>query len=403
MKRFIAFVFGYYIVRTSSEQAKKIINIIIKNDLPCYLPRTKDEFFFVHVSFFGMKKFFELVNKSNIPFEIIESRGIPFVIDRYKKRSGLFFGTVLGIVSIVFSINFVWDIEFQNREFSPELLEKIQRSGVSYGSFIPFLNIQDSENIFLLENEEYSFVAINIRGTVAYVELNERKTKEPSKESDIKYSNIVASDNGVIYKVEAKGGFPIVSKGQVVLQGQVLISGVYDRLYGGVGLRRSSGRVFAQCSKYIEFSVPLEQVKTVNTGRSKTFRSINIFGLVFPNNEGYQEDFELEFLTEKYERLKLFGFIRVPIDVHEVRYYEQENKTILISIEEAERIAKAEIENICLETAGEDGMVLEKDLTFSYDEKTNSIVVTGELVFIKDIALEVPFEVQESSAILSIA
>lgn len=398
MKNFLHKIFGTHLIKTDKKNAEKVLNIIIKRNLLCFEPQIIDESFYFKATMFSTADVSKALTDASLPFEIIDCSGIPFIINRYRSRKGLFYGTILGIIIIALSINFIWDIEFVNSDFSPILLEKVEASGVARGCFIPLLNILDSENKFLLENDEYSFVAFNIKGTVAYVELKKRLTVDgfPSKDEEtdrIQHSNIVADDNGIVIKVEAYGGFPIVKKGQIVLSGQILISGAYDRLYGGVGLTRSRGKVYAECNRRLEFEVPLEKDVIKQSGKKEERDVLILFGKKLPLYFDDSQPFEISYITEKYTKIKLFGFLRFPLDLHKTTYYEQIIEKRKIDINEAEEIARKEFENKCSIIIGEDGMLKSKEYTLEYNEKTNSLKLIGELVYIKNIGIEKPFEV----------
>ena len=395
MKKLLHKIFGIYVIKSEKKYAERIINTIIKKKLLCFDPIIEEEFFFVKCTFFAMSSLSAALKEAKVDFELVDATGIPFVINRYKSRKGLFFGTILGIIVICLSINFIWDIEFVNSEFSPTLLEKVENSGISRGSFIPFLNILESENRFLLENDEYSFVAFNVKGTVVYVELKKRSGIYPNDDIDneIEYSNIISNDNGIVVKVEAYGGFPIVSKGQIVLEGQILISGAYNRLYGGVGFTRSRGKVFAECSRVIEFDVPLEKNVKKQTGKKEKRYILKIFGLDIPLYFDNSLPFEISYVDEKYKRVELFGFIRLPFDIHETIYFEETVEKNVIALDEAKKTAIKEFENRCNVIIGSDGITKEKSYSFEYNKNTNSLKLIGELVYIKNIAIEKPFEV----------
>ena len=393
LKKFLHKIFGTYLIRTDAKNAEKVLNIVMKNGLFCFDPKVEEEYFYIKATLFSMKAVSEAFIRASVRFEIVDASGIPFIINRYRTRKGLFYGTIFGLIIIGISINFIWDIQFVNADFSPILLEQVEASGVSRGRFIPFLNVLDSENRFLLENDEYSFVAFNVKGTVAYVELKRRNDGSLEEKDEVKYSNIVADDNGVVVKVEAYGGFPIVGKGQIVLSGQILISGAYDRLYGGVGFSRSRGKVFAECTRRIEFEVPLEKDIIRQSGKSEKRSVLILFGKKIPLFFDKKAPFELQYVEENYTRCTLFGFIRLPFDIYETTYYEETIEKRTIDIKEAEATAVLEFENRCAEIVGADGILEEKEYTMEYDEKTNSLRLIGELAYIKNIGIEVPFEV----------
>ena len=89
----------------------------------------------------------------------------------------------------------------------------------------------------------------------------------------------------------------------------------------------------------------------------------------------------------------LFDFIRLPFDIHETIYLEEIIEKKLIELEDAKITAINEFENRCNVIIGSDGIVKEKSYSFEYNKNTNSLKLIGELVYIKNIAVEKPFEV----------
>jgi similar to stage IV sporulation protein len=82
-------------------------------------------------------------------------------------------------------------------------------------------------NILLSEYPEISWAGVNIKGNKAFVKIVEKSEIPEVYNPEQKY-NLVADADGVITTYYLKKGFPVVSKGDTVKKGQLLVSGVTD-------------------------------------------------------------------------------------------------------------------------------------------------------------------------------
>lgn len=82
-------------------------------------------------------------------------------------------------------------------------------------------------NHVLLALPEVSWLAVNVRGCVAHVQVVERH-RPPEAADRSTVTNIVARRAGLITKVEALEGQAMVLPGATVTEGQLLISGVSE-------------------------------------------------------------------------------------------------------------------------------------------------------------------------------
>ena len=149
-----------------------------------------------------------------------------------------------GIFLLVFSSLFVWDITVSGNETIPEsvILDAMEENGLRLGAFIPSLDTERIEGVVILEVDGISFISVNLRGTVANVELRERadNTEIVDIESP---SNLVASRDGQISALEITGGVSKVKLGEIVKKGDLLASGVIDSAALGYRLVRARGSI----------------------------------------------------------------------------------------------------------------------------------------------------------------
>ena len=110
-------------------------------------------------------------------------------------------------------------------------------------------------NHVLLELEDVVWLAVNVRGCVARVQVVERVRGQDMVEDGP--ANVVARRPGLVTRVEALGGQAAVVPGDTVTQGQLLISGAVDLDNGGLRWQHGMGRVWARTWYELTAQVPL--------------------------------------------------------------------------------------------------------------------------------------------------
>ena len=152
----------------------------------------------------------------------------------------------------------------------------MENNGVHRGCFGFALNGEDIRNHVLLEIPELSWVAVNVSGCRANVEVRERRTA-PEPLDRKTPCNLVARRDGLVLRVQALGGVPQVLKGMSVTEGQLLISGVEDTGTFGTRFTAGLGSVEGRTWYTLTANVPLTGAEKRYTGREKRLHSV-IFG-----------------------------------------------------------------------------------------------------------------------------
>lgn len=87
------------------------------------------------------------------------------------------------------------------------------------------LDLREIRQTVLLKLEDLSFIAINIKGSKAYVEVTEATGKPEMVDTDTP-CNLIATKAGVIVRTEITQGFGLVRAGDAVEAGDMLVSGM---------------------------------------------------------------------------------------------------------------------------------------------------------------------------------
>ena len=202
-------------------------------------------------------------------------RGAPFFLGRLRYRVGLW--ATLGLCSLLLLAGsfFIWDIDIEGNETVPdrEILRALEKHGVAFGTFGYGVNSFQLRNDLLLELPELSYIAINVRGSRAYVQVRER-VEAPEIIDRRQPGNTVAVKDALVTAIEPWNGEKMVLPGTMVHEGQLLISGVVDSGYGGSRQVAGMGKVYGRTWYTLRCRVPLTVAEKVYTGEETVRRAV---------------------------------------------------------------------------------------------------------------------------------
>lgn len=399
--RFLNYIMGYYKISVCPEDAEKAMNILLEYNFTYSTPirntasENRLEF---NITARHVNDFKKACAPMCINFETSKVRGFPRILELYKKRLGVVIGIIYFLAMIWMSTLFIWDVTVTgNDEIKDnEVINLLNELGCGIGSFIPNINFDDLHNKYLLSSKNIAWIAVNMKGVVAEVEVREIKYGDNSEADEKTAANIVAKYDGQIYTVEVIGGRTVVKPGDVVKKGELLISGVVDvsgrSSVPGVRYEKASGKVLAAINKEIYIVIPLTQEKKVLTGNSSNSYLINIFGkdINLSINSRISESGYDKIVNNR--KLTIFGEVTLPVNIITETYNEYEIQNVTISMEEAADLAfkKFRVE-IDAALSGEDTQLLERRIETAFD--SDNFYLKCSLHCIEDIAESVPFSV----------
>lgn len=208
---------------------------------------------------------------------LCRSGGVPVFWRRLRRRYVLLAGAVLALV-LMFGGNLViWDFQVSGNDTVPTetILRALEDYGITVGSPGLHIDQETMRNHVLLALPEVSWLAVNVRGCVAHVQVVERH--RPPKAADRStVTNIVARRAGLITKMEALEGQAMVLPGATVTEGQLLISGVSETEHIGARFVHSMGAVWARTWYELSVSVPLQITQPAAGSRSHSRWALDI-------------------------------------------------------------------------------------------------------------------------------
>lgn len=331
---------------------------------------------------------------------IERTAGTPFFFARLRRRHALFAGGILCAALLLVNSLFIWDFEVTGNETVPTetILHALREHGVHRGTFIYSFRSQDICNRVLPELKDLCWVAVNVRGCKAYVQVRER-VRAPERVNESEPTNVIAAKPGLITKVRALDGEKRVLPGTSVQQGQLLIAGVVDT--GGTEkpsvttrFLAGKGEVWARTWYDLTVRVPLTYEKKVYTGKEKRNHT-----LIWGENRLKIGAKGSSICNVDCDKIKnqtqwtLFGLFALPVTWETETLLPYELEVTPRSRADAEAQGKDVLETYLAALLGETGSVTQR--RFSTAVEGDTLVVTLSAECEEQIGKEVPIAVSE--------
>lgn len=326
---------GYFIERLMNLCSNK--GILIWNS-----KRKKTTLLEANVSIKDFRQIVKFAKQAKCKVSIKQKKGLPFIFNRYRKRKIFFFSLILIIVAIISLSNFVWNIEVIGNEKidKEEILQTLKKEGLEVGTLKNKVNTKEIINKMRLDRNDLAWIGIDIRGTNAIVKVVEAD-KKPDIIKEDEYCNIVATKAGIIEKVNAINGTPLVKKGDVIKEGTPVIGGWLEGKYTGIRYVHANGSVQAKVWYTQNEKVELNQVVSRETENEETKYSVRINNFTI-NFYKTLSKFKKYDTIEQNKKIKLFSDFYLPIEIIEKNNYELVEETITYTKEQAKQKAEEE-------------------------------------------------------------
>ena len=311
----------------------------------------------------GERRLREIMAELDAEVSVVERSGAPELWRRVRRRYVLLGAAALLPLVLAVSAGRIWGFEVSGNDTvaTPEILQALERCGVAVGTRGVGLDQDDLRNRVLPLLPDVVYLAVNVRGCTAHVQVVER-TRPPHLYRDSDVQNVVAARDGLITKIEALDGVTCVQVGDTVQAGQVLLGGVADSPRG-YRYMRAHGRIRARTWYCWTVPVPLDVYEktgeegvvtrvAVDIGRQRI--KLYAGGSVLP--------VDCDKITE-YRGLRLPFGLRLPVTLA----VERTVTHTVYNGQRAEDDARAEGQRQLLaqlrQTIGEDGAILQTDVS----------------------------------------
>lgn len=306
MKKLINLLRGYVEWNISGAFPERMLNLCAQHRLQFWRMRWVDSTTFTfRTALHDRKRVMELAQKAMCEPKVLAKRGMGAAALALVGRWGFLLGLALCLGAVSILSRFLLVVEVSGNETVPTavILSELQRLGVRPGAYGPDVEVREVANEALIALPQLSYMAINIYGTRAAVQVREA-VKSPELLEEKIPADVVAVTDGIILDIRADSGQALVNDGDIVAKGEVLITGKMDLKepqYSEIDLGwlqvRAAGSVRARTWRTLEESIPLAVAEKCYTGAEETLYSLKILW-------GQVDFFENSSISyERYDRI----------------------------------------------------------------------------------------------------
>ncbi len=384
---------GYVRFEATGAFVERFLNLIVREGISIWDIRREREVFSACTRAADYKRMRHLAKKAMIRLRIVEKHGAPFETKRYRRRYGLAAGAAVFLLFLMVMGQFIWNIKVEGNETmsSQEILEVLQQYGLRVGAFSSSVDVRDLQNKAMLELEELSWIAINIQGSTATVEVKERTMPPEMYPDDDKVSNVIAKKDGQIVRMEVYSGQKVAALGDTVSAGDLIVSGIMEDKAGKTSFKHARAKVIAQTIETLEVEVPLEKKTRVPDGESRVKRSVMLFGKEIPL---YLGSISPAMQVQRQERRFNLPFTSLGVTIIEYTVTPMREELTVLTEHEAKEEAMALLKKQ-EEQALRDAEILDRQVTGSLTQ--DRLILKGEYRCEEDIAQEQEVYVAQDS------
>ena len=324
---------------------RKIIlnNLCIQNNTYLKVRIPKDDF--VQIK--------NIAKKTKCKVKIERKVGLPFIINKYRKRKIFLIAIILIAIFIFIITKFVWNIEVVGNNTIPkeEIIELVNRYGIKIGELKNNINTKKICNLIMIDREDIAWLGITIKGTNVIINIKEA-SEIPEIIDRNEICDIVSNKDAIISKIIVQNGTARVKEGDIVKQGDLLVEGIMESEHMENRLVHSEATIYGK-NYYTKSRKELFlQNNTIKSGKEEKRYEIciNNFKLNFNKRLSKFENYDT---INESKKIKIFSNFELKLE--EKNYQEEELKDKIISelkdeFEQEYSISKYDEENVkCFE------------------------------------------------------
>ena len=278
---------GYVAFTVIGKYPERFLNITARNHIRLWDVQRKEDGFTACMYRSDYRRIRPLARGAGVCLHMHKKHGLPSFISRYRDRAGVVIGACAFVITVFVMSLFIWSIDITGLDTvsRTQMLADLREHGLYVGAFKPSIDSQQVARDIMLECREIGWMAVNISGSYASVEIKEEAP--PPEVEDISVPcNIKAKCDGLILRIEAEEGETMLAEGSGVIEGQLVVSGVRTAEQGESRLVHAQARIYARTKREASFSVSAVSKNLIPNGETAVRKSLMLFGLRIPYRFG---------------------------------------------------------------------------------------------------------------------
>ena len=171
-----------------------------------------------------------ILKKQNADYRCIQETGVQSLARRLVRRPVMLLGIILFTVMAFSLPSRILFVAVSGNSTVPEnrILEVAEDFGIGFGGSSKEVRSEEIKNQIMATLPELQWVGITTSGCVANIQVQERSQPERPPVSTDRISNIVSVRDATVTGITVQRGTPLITVGQSVKAGDLLVSGYSD-------------------------------------------------------------------------------------------------------------------------------------------------------------------------------
>lgn len=210
--------------------------------------------------------------------KVLRANGILRILSKVKNSGLLISGIAIFIFLIYYLSLYIWNINIdETKVLSPyEIRQQLLTYGIKPGIKKSSVNIYDLEDELKKDDDRIMWARARIEGGTLRIKIEE-KQNPPSIKAPENNGDVIAKCDGQIVRFYTTSGSAVISKGDIVKKGQVLIQGIQGK-EGFTYETPAEGTVIAKTFYEDSKNVKIKGINNVRTGNQDKDIYLNILG-----------------------------------------------------------------------------------------------------------------------------
>lgn len=376
MERLVQYFRGYVRAAVHGVHPERVLNACAEAGIPVREAEPAEEYLLrITVPERHFKRVQALAERCQCTAEPEKRGGAPKLLRRVRRHRLLFALLALCVAAVLASSLFVWDVQVTGNETvsTGTILRELEAYGVKPGSYWPRFSNDLIRNHMILKIPELQWLAVQIRGSCAEVVVRE-KTPKPEVVDNDEPVSLYAGASGFVLSMEVLAGEAWVAPGDLVTEGELLVSGAVGDLGGGVRGAHALGSIRARTLYELTAEQPLTRTVKTQSGRAKN-RWVLVAGkkrINFYQSSGIS-DAECDKINFEYA-FSIPGVFTLPVSLVRERVQPYETQEIPVPQEEARAALEQTLTQQLQARIGADGEIV--SAAFTATERDGMLIVT---------------------------
>ncbi len=392
----LRWLFGYYDISVEGKFTERFINLASRKGVNLWKLRNTDGCICCCVRRNESDIIQSAAEKSQNNIHIVKEHGLPFVLGKYKHRSGLIAGAVLFVIFCKIMSCFIWSINYQLPETinAYEMQSLLEEYGFHEGAYSKSLNVSEITDKVSLRDNRISWMTINIIGSCAEVRVSPDTSQKVNKRDISRTSNMMSAADGTVTRIKVKNGTAKIAVGDGIKKGQLLVSGVMEYNDGTTVIVDSNAQVFAKTARSTEIKISKNIELPVFSDNTAVKNELVFFGIKLPFS--LQDTPDTRYIKTTESQQLTFLESRLPFYVNSEILREYTKKPVVLDRQQAETILnnKLALYEVFMLGSTNQGTVLNRKI--SLKETGDSYILKADYELEEDVCVNMPLQVVEN-------